>query len=134
MLWDARRRGLVTFCTSPQCIDEARRNIVRKRPEATARLEASLVDVDVVPAPVALVAWAAEKLPEDDAWVLASAVEAKVEILLTGNTRHFGWMMTRSDLPIRVHTLRAYLDQLVAVGRLSPEVRTTIGVLPRTVA
>jgi len=114
-LWDALRRGVITVCTSPQCIDEARRNVTRKKPAALARLEATFLEVELVAAPLQLVAWASQ-LPEDDGWVLAGAVEAGVQVLLTGNTRHFGWAMTRDDLPLRVRTVRAYLDELDAVS------------------
>lgn len=117
-LWDALRRGVITACTSPQCIDEARRNVTRKRPAALARLEATFLEVELVPAPQQLVAWAEAKLPDDDAWVLAGAVEGGAQVLLTGNTKHFGWMMTRTDLPLRVRTVRGYLDELIAAGRL----------------
>jgi predicted nucleic acid-binding protein len=118
MLWDALRREVISVCTSPQCVEEARRNVAKKRPAATARLEATLIEVELTSAPAALVPWSAEKLPEDDGWVLAGAVEAQATVLLTGNTRHFGWMMDRTDLPIRVFTVRAYLNELIAAGRL----------------
>ncbi len=109
-LWDVLRREGLTACTSPQCVDEVRRNVAKKRPQAVARLEALLGEVEVVAAPSAVVAWAAGQLPEDDAWVLAGAVEARAAVLLTGNTRHFGWAMARGDLPLQVRTVRAWLD------------------------
>jgi len=111
-LWDAMGRGLLTVCTSPQCVDEAQRNVLRKRPDIYARLLTRLADVTVVAAPLAKVPWAESLLPDDDAWVLAGAVEAGAAVLLTGNTRHFGALMARSDLPIRVCTVRTYLDGL----------------------
>ena len=120
MLWEALRCGVITVCTTPQCVDEARRNLTRKRPAALARLEATFLDVTIVSAPLKMVAWAQGQLPEDDAWVLAGAVEAGANVLLTGNTRHFGSMMARGDLPLRVRTVRAYLDELIADGRLTP--------------
>lgn len=121
-LWVALRGGLISVCTSPQCLDEARRNVARKRPGAVERLELTLREVVTVAAPLALVPWAEGKLPEDDGWVLAGAVEAGAQVLLTGNTKHFGWAMTRGDLPLRVRTVRAYLDELLAAGqpRASP--------------
>jgi predicted nucleic acid-binding protein len=119
LLWGALKGGVITACTSPQCIDEARRNVTKKRPAALDRLEAAFLDVELLPAPQQLVSWAEAKLPEDDAWVLAGAVEAGAHVLLTGNTRHFGWMMERSDLPLRVRTVRVYLDELIASGRLT---------------
>lgn len=116
-LWSARREGLVTFCTSPQCVDEVRRNLTLKKPHALARLEHVLVEVEVVEAPLAVLPWTAGKIPDDDAWVVAAAVGSRSQVLLTGNTRHFGWMMTRDDLPLQVRTVRAWLDE---VGRKVP--------------
>jgi predicted nucleic acid-binding protein len=110
-LWSARRQGLVTFCTSPQCVDEARRNLTLKKPHALARLELVFLEVEVIDAPLAVLSWTEGKIPEDDAWVVAAAVGSGARVLLTGNTRHFGWMMTRDDLPIRVRTVRAWLDE-----------------------
>ena len=113
-LWTALGAGGYSPCTSPQCVDEVRRNLMLKRPAALPKLETTLEGVLVLPAPVQLVDWAAGKLPEDDGWVLAGALEAGARVLLTGNTRHFGWLMERSDLPIRVRTVRAFLDELAA--------------------
>ncbi|MBM4782626.1 MAG: PIN domain-containing protein [Archangiaceae bacterium] len=111
-LWSMRTAGLATFCTSPQCVDEARRNLTLKKPHALARLESLFLDIELVdPAPAAL-PWAEGKLPEDDAWVVAAAVGCGADVLLTGNTRHFGWMMTRDDLPLRVRTVRVWLEGL----------------------
>lgn len=110
-LWDLLRRGVISACTSPQCLDEVRRNVARKRPAAVERLEALIREVEAVEAPRQLVPWADAALPEDDGWVLAGAVECGAHVLLTGNTRHFGWAMTREDLPLRVRTVRAFLDE-----------------------
>ena len=111
-LWSTRTAGLATFCTSPQCVDEARRNLTLKKPHALARLETVFLDIELVDPPLAALPWAEGKLPEDDSWVVAAAVGCNANVLLTGNTRHFGWMMTRDDLPIRVRTVRAWLDEL----------------------
>ena len=118
LLWGALKSGVISVCTSPQCIDEARRNVTRKKPAALPRLEATFLEVELVPAPQQLVSWAAGALPEDDGWVLAGAVEGGAQVLLTGNTRHFGVLMTRADLPLRVRTVRSYLDELIESGRL----------------
>jgi uncharacterized protein len=110
-LWSTRTAGLATFCTSPQCVDEARRNLTLKKPHALARLDAVFLDVELVEAPLASLPWTEGKIPEDDAWVVAAAVGSNAHVLLTGNTRHFGWMMTRDDLPLRVRTVRAWLEE-----------------------
>lgn len=110
-LWSLRSAGLATFCTSPQCVDEARRNLTLKKPHALARLETVFLDIELVEPPLLVLPWVEGKIPEDDAWVVAAAVGCSANVLLTGNTRHFGWMMTRDDLPIRVRTVRAWLDE-----------------------
>jgi uncharacterized protein len=117
LLWSTRTAGLATFCTSPQCVDEARRNLTLKKPHALARLEVVFLDIELVDPPLAALPWAEGKLPEDDAWVVAAAVASHADVLLTGNTRHFGWMMTRDDLPLRVRTVRAWLEEMADAGR-----------------
>jgi len=116
-LWNSRTAQLATFCTSSQCVDEARRNLTLKKPHALARLEVVFLDIELVDPLLAVLPWAEEKLPEDDAWVVAAAVASHADVLLTGNTRHFGWMMTRDDLPIRVRTVRAWLEETADAGR-----------------
>ena len=107
MLWDLARQRKVVLCSSAYCLIEARRNIENKRPSALTDLEAKLTDVKVVAHaetvsfPVAL---NAKDLP-----VLAAAVAAGVDALLTGDVRHFGPLMTLRDLPLRIMTLREFL-------------------------
>lgn len=107
-LWAAMTERGFTPCTSPQCLDEARRNVARKRPDAVERLEVVLGRLKVTDEPVAVIAGI--ELPEDDALVFAAAVESGSQVFLTGNTRHFGSLMTRGDLALRVATVRAWLD------------------------
>lgn len=107
-LWShLTERGLVA-CTSPQCLDEVRRNVQKKRPQASARLEEILTRVEVTNPPRALVDGVT--LPDDDAWVFAAAVECGASVFLTGNTRHFGALMQRDDLGLEVRTVRVWLD------------------------
>jgi predicted nucleic acid-binding protein len=47
--------------------------------------------------------------PDKDAPILAAAAGAKVAVLLTGDLRHFGGLTRRSDLPLRIRTVRAFL-------------------------
>jgi hypothetical protein len=54
-------------------------------------------------------AWAATLLPEKDAAVLAAARAAAADVLLTGDLQHFGSLMTRRDLALRVSTVREFL-------------------------
>ena len=106
-LWQALAERQCVASTSPQCVDEARRNVTKKRPAQLERLEAVLARVEVTSAPTALVPGVL--LPEDDGWVYAAAIESGAQVFLTGNTRHFGALMTR-DGPLQVRTVAAWLD------------------------
>lgn len=77
---------------SPHAIEEARRNLVRKEPGSIERFEVVLGGVDRVPeAPPSLVERAArEGLPDTDAPILAAAIAAGADVLVTGDRRHFG--------------------------------------------
>jgi uncharacterized protein len=46
---------------------------------------------------------------EKDAPVLAAALAARADVLVTGDLKHFGALMDRDDLPPRVRTPRAFL-------------------------
>lgn len=108
LLWDLSTAGKVLLLTSAYCLAEARTNIERKRPEAKRRLAALVSAVEIVPSPGQLV-WASELVGSGDAHVLAAAVDARADVLLTGDLKHFGSLMERADLPLRVRTLRAFL-------------------------
>ena len=82
----------------------------RKRRGAANRLAALLGNVVVVPEPTAQQVSAARRLVvEKDAPVLAAALAADVDVLVTGDVQHFGAPMRRGDLPLRVRTPRAFL-------------------------
>jgi hypothetical protein len=44
-----------------------------------------------------------------DAGVLAAGLAARADVLLIGDLRHFGELMMRTGLPLRVRTVRAFL-------------------------
>ncbi len=107
LLWTLAQQKKATLHSSIYCVMEARRNIDNKRAQAITDFETKLVDVRIVAHagtvdfPVAL---NAKDLP-----VLAAAVAAGLDVLLTGDIRHFGPLMTRSDLPLRVMSVRDFL-------------------------
>jgi len=90
-------RAEVLLHTSPHALEEARRNLEAKRPEALDCLQRIWEQVQMVPeAPMALVRKAlAEGLPLKDAPILAAAWSACAEALVTGDRRHFGPLMGR---------------------------------------
>ena len=83
--------------TSPHALEEARRNLQLKSPKAVAALEPLVEIAALVPeaAPVD-VAWAVgERLPPKDAPILAAAVSAGCDVLVTGDKSHFGHLYGR---------------------------------------
>jgi len=110
LLWELARRRRIRLATSAQCRAEAMANIERKRPGSMSRLEQVLAEVALVPEPASSLADAARRLlPEKDAPVLAAALEAGADVLVTGDLKHFGGLMKRDDLPLRVRSPRAFL-------------------------
>lgn len=86
------RASVCSLVTSPHALEEARRNLRLKYPDATDALDrlVSLVSVDPE-APSRDVAWALEqRLPLKDAPILAAAAQARCDVLVTGDRTHFG--------------------------------------------
>jgi predicted nucleic acid-binding protein len=93
VLFKLAAAGYCALLTSPHPWEETRRNIKTKYPEALTRLEQDLITQVIIlrEAPLARVNWAMEMgLPLKDAPILATAVENKVDLLVTGDKRHFG--------------------------------------------
>ena len=111
LLWRLAERGVVELVTSSYCYLEARVNLERKAPAATGRLGERMRVVGLVAPGAEHAAWAVALLPEKDAAVLAAARAAGADVLLTGDLRHFGSLMTRADLPLLVATVRSFLLQ-----------------------
>ena len=109
MLWKLAETKKIVLVTSPYCALEAERNLTRKRPDALIAYETRRERVVVAPDADADQEDASLLLPLKDRPVYAAAVAAQADVLLTGDTRHFGVLMTRGDLPIRVRTVRAFL-------------------------
>lgn len=109
LLFELGRAGRVLLVTSAHCVAEARVNLETKRPEAMAAFVARLAEVERAPD----VEWGTERslalLPPDDALVLDAALAAGCGVLVTGDRRHFGALMERDDVGLRVRTPRAFL-------------------------
>lgn len=97
-------RGLCTLLASPHAIEEARRNLTLKSAEGTEALDGLLRRLDRVPeAGPKLVAWSvAQGLPDKDAPILAAAVAAGADLLVTGDRTHFGHLEGRTVASVRV--------------------------------
>lgn len=101
--------GRVELVTSRYCLVEAEVNLRAKRPAAMDWYTELLDRVRRVPEGGGPPEPLADLVPEKDAPVLAAAVSAEADVLLTGDMTHFGSLMSRGDLPLRVRTPRAFL-------------------------
>ena len=106
------RGGHCELLTSAHALEEARRNLQLKSSGFERRLMEALVQVTVVvEAPAALVDWAQEQgLPLKDAPILAAAVHAKADLLVTGDTRDFGHLFGTTLRGTRVVTPASAID------------------------
>jgi predicted nucleic acid-binding protein len=86
------RAGACSIHTSPHALEEASRNLRVKYPAAMSALDRLVSVVSVEPEASAKdVGWALEQgLPAGDAPILAAAVHARCDVLVTGDRTHFG--------------------------------------------
>ncbi len=106
-LWKIDSLRLVT---SAYAADEAQRNLLRKRPDAVARLEALLGQVEVTHAQSPLDE--GHGLPPKDAPILAAAVASQCPVLLTGDIADFGHVLGRTLQGVRVLTVSMLLAEM----------------------
>ncbi|OGX40985.1 MAG: hypothetical protein A3C53_04045 [Omnitrophica WOR_2 bacterium RIFCSPHIGHO2_02_FULL_68_15] len=115
VLFAEAHRGRCAVVTSPYAIAEARRSLAKKYPEALASLDRYVRQVrlvrDTAPAQVRE-ATDRHLVPMEDAPILAAALQAGVDYLVTGDRAHFGHLMDRAvpGLPVRVLSLAKALD------------------------
>ena len=91
-LFALARAGRCELVSSTHAMEEARRNLELKSTGFEDRLATALAQIIVVAeAPTALTEWAKEQdLPVKDAPILAAAVHAGADLLVTGDARDFG--------------------------------------------
>lgn len=90
---DARRAGPWQLLSSPYVVEEARRNLARKFPDALLAWSVLERHLQIVAQPA--VARLALALPEKDQPVWAAALAAGASHLLTGDLRDFGAHMNQ---------------------------------------
>jgi len=107
--------GLCELLASRHAIEEARRNLELKSAGFEPRLAKALAQVTMVAeAPAALVEWGrAQGLPLKDAPILAAAVSAHADLLVTGDGRDFGHLFGHVLRGTRVVTPAAALDRVL---------------------
>jgi len=109
--------GACRLAASPFAIDEARRNVVSKRADHLADLDEVLACIEcLADAHPALSTWAGRYVAAKDAPILAAAVGARADVLVTGDRRHFGYLFGRAVHGTRIEPprdgLRPVLDQV----------------------
>ena len=95
--------------TSPHALEETKRNLTVKYPKALTRLDRDLIPkiTIVKEAPLPRVNWAMEiGLPLKDAPILATAVNSRSDLLVTGDKMHFGSFYGQVLEGVRVVDLR----------------------------
>jgi predicted nucleic acid-binding protein len=112
LLVEIGRAGGCRLLTSPMTLQEAGRNPARKAPQALDRFKHVQAVIELVlDASADLLLWA-QGLPVKDAPILAAAVLARADLLVTGDRRHFGPLFGRTLQGVRVLALA---DGLAAV-------------------
>jgi predicted nucleic acid-binding protein len=110
LMFEISRAGRAILVTSRACWIEAEENLRRKRPDRLAALERVLRIVDAArTAGEEHVEMAREFVQAHDVHVIASAIACGAAILVTGDRKHFGHLMSRDDLPLRVRTPRDFV-------------------------
>jgi predicted nucleic acid-binding protein len=91
-LFQLAEAGLCSLRSSAYAADEARRNLTVKAPVTVPVFERLLEQVTLAHEPSHATVTRMTKLPlvEKDAPIMAAAVEAKTDILVTGDHRDFG--------------------------------------------
>jgi len=107
--------GMCEFVTSWHVLTEARRNVDARYPNARRRLEQLVRRTTIAPeASSSRVARAQqERVPEEDAPILAAAIDAGVDVFVTGDRRHFGHLFGRTVERVRILSLARTLALLV---------------------
>src|SRR3990170_8906945 len=120
-LFALARAGRCGLVTSPHALTEARRNLQLEYPDrmtTLASLEATIT-VGLEATPESAV-WAHEAgLPPNDAPILAAPVQARADVLVTGDRTHFGHLFERRVRGVEVVTPAEALRRVLARPRRS---------------
>jgi predicted nucleic acid-binding protein len=101
------------LCADAYVVEEARRNLLAKGPEALDSLEAVLTRVEVAAFhPGALPARIAALVDEKDGPVVAAAMRLRCDALVTGDRTHFGALYGEELLGVAIHSPRTLAEWL----------------------
>ncbi|QKK01227.1 MAG: PIN domain-containing protein [Pseudomonadota bacterium] len=118
LLWNFSRAGRCRMLSSQLAVEEARRNIVLKRPHRLATFE-RLVAGTVIgrePNEEHLELAGEQRLPSKDIPILAAALAQRAEILVTGDRRDFGHLYHRSISGLTILPLADTVEHLLDGG------------------
>ena len=105
VFFDLANAGVVDLRASAFAIEEGRRNMVLKRSDRIAAYESLVACLSLPPPPASEHLAIAEEagLPSKDAPILAAALAADADLLVTGDRTHFGHLYGRSIGRLVVH-------------------------------
>jgi predicted nucleic acid-binding protein len=93
------------LCVDAYVVEEARRNLAVKRQGGEAALAGLLKRMKTVPArPHVAALDALTVLPEKDRPVLAAAIQARCDALVTGDIAHFGPLYGKAVHGVKIHS------------------------------
>lgn len=98
------RPAKVALCSSAFAVEEASRNLRRKQPEALDGLSRLLAEIEIGNAPPgdAMTAAATFGLESKDLPILAGALAARADLLVTGDRRYFASLFGTSAAGVQV--------------------------------
>jgi hypothetical protein len=101
------------LCADAYVVEEARRNLLAKGPEALAALEALLTGVETAAfQPAVLPARVAALVHEKDRPVVAAGLRLRCDALVSGDRTHFGALYGRELLGVAIHSPRSLAEWL----------------------
>lgn len=100
-------------CVDAYVLDEARRNLAAKGPQGLAVLDALLPFLHLTPhAPGAELSAQAEWLPEKCRPMLGAAIRLGCDVLVTGDSTHFGAGYGKAFEGVAIHSPRSLAEWL----------------------
>jgi predicted nucleic acid-binding protein len=111
LLFELRRREILTLLTSAPAIEEAHVNLQLKRPEALDNFTSMLKLVEVIDTPAQSPLQLS--LPEDDLLIFTTAIAGRATHFLTGDKKHFGRYFDepKKTAGIHIQTVRQFFNE-----------------------
>ncbi|EKD28167.1 MAG: hypothetical protein ACD_79C00408G0002 [uncultured bacterium] len=108
LLWELSRQKKLELYSSNYCLVEALDNLQHLYPDKVSNYNKKIMSINILTDYEAS-DWAKDLLPEKDALILETAVQHKMKYLITGDKKHFGKLMERNDLKIKILTIKSFL-------------------------